>query len=103
MIHKIDQLITLLKQLNTKLGTDIITPEDIVEAENQLLDLKQDLQKLTKAITDPHNIATTEETNKTMAHLYQYLGDIIQDLENIHEIVTSSVKRYSAYLDKSNK
>ncbi len=96
-------MITLLKKLSTDLGVELITSQEVVEGKEQLQNLQEDLECLITTLVNAKKIDKAEDITRTMAHLYKYLGEIIQDLENIQEIVTASVSRYADHFITDEK
>lgn len=95
MIDDIDNILNLLEDLNTTLNMKISTPEEIKEGKENIANLQNDLAQLRETIKNTSKSSTTD----TLAHIYIYYGDIIQDLQNINKVIMASIKRYSECLE----
>jgi predicted nucleic acid-binding Zn-ribbon protein len=95
MNKTISDISKLLDSLNNKLKVKLVTEKDMLEIEEQIKEFESDLTKLQATIASAENATKIGDYTEIIAHLYMYLGDIIQDLENIHEITTMVAQRYS--------
>lgn len=91
----LQDIIVLLELLNIKLKVSLLSKKEIADIKEEIEEFKYDLSKLQETIATAEKIKKPEEYAEVIAHLYQYFGDVIQDLENIHEIITIAVKQYA--------
>ena len=65
--------------------------------------MKFDLQKFKKLIKDAEDMKSSSDAKVVVAHLYRYFGDILQDVENIHKVITIIAQRYGQMLEKQSE
>lgn len=103
MINKIDKLVRLFKQLNEVSGLDLITDKELNNAAENITDFKADFCRFISLVEDKKNIKSDSEAKTLIAHLYRYCGDVLQDIENIHELLTIIAQRYNGLLEQEAK
>lgn len=97
-MDKLNQLTALLKRLNNNVNIALITSDELTEVAENIEDFKLDFNKLITMIEKAKNLKGEDNVKRVIAHLYRYLGDIVQDVEHFHELVTIVAQRYGSYL-----
>lgn len=95
MNKTIPDILNLLESLNNKLKVKLLSEKAKIELQEEIKEFEEDLMKLQKTINSIKKATQRNDYEKIIADLYEHLGRIIQDLENIHEITTSIAQRYA--------
>jgi len=96
MKNQLQQFSSYIKKLNTNLKVSIVTNENVADIEKQIGEYEEDLKKLHATLIEANKYIDQEHMTHTFAHLYLYLGNAIEDLENIHEVITEINQKYAA-------
>lgn len=99
MISELSQLINTLEKLNIRLNTEIVGNEKVNETKNILMHLRGNHELLMKVIQKAKD-RQNYDVEEVLTHMNECLDDIVQDLDNFHNLIILAMDRYCDYLDQ---
>ena len=102
MREELSKMITCILNLNNIAKKELVTSKEVDEAKENLNDFQEDLDHFKKALhkITQSNLSPNDTIELTIATLNLHLGDIIQDLQNIEELIGIAAKRYVNFIEK---
>ena len=97
MTDQLRKITLLFTKINNFHSFKIIEKKDIEEISEEIENIKEDLFYLNKWANEVEKLSKKDldKEIELLANIYRGLGELIQDLANIHEIISPCIKKFA--------
>ncbi|MCY8933774.1 hypothetical protein [Bacillus atrophaeus] len=91
-MKNIEKIFNALKELNEKYTHTLISTEELLEEEENIIELPQIHERMNKVLTNLSQIEDKEKLTSELLQLHLVIGDIEWQFDQIHKMVRQIIK-----------
>ncbi|MDL5142237.1 hypothetical protein [Bacillus atrophaeus] len=91
-MKNIEKIFNALKELNEKYNHTLISTEELLEEEGNIIELPQIDERMNKVLVNLSQIEDKEKLTSELLQLHLVIGDIEWQFDQIHEMVRQVIE-----------